>query len=321
MRLAAVMGWMIPLSASMCLALPTFAGSTPEIGSQSGQVYNQECGGESLVIGFEYTSGKALDSVGAICGIRRKGDWTGEIVHKGRVGGGGGSGPFTVLCPPFNAVAGIEVFVDNHDSVRHLGVGCFPVPGPQLTYLNTTNEGGEDNYSEHSDCPPYQFATGIHGHFNALVNSMGLHCMAPVLKQAEPPPTGGGDPAIPPQLEEALRVTGKTPEQCVASNAKCLELVAGLHGGPGNPAAQAAAVSRCQPVLAQCMANAALDASKAIAPDGTTVYKRPNGDESEANVAGYIPRGGEVTVVKCENGFCEISAPVAGFVWGEDIGR
>jgi len=187
------------LLASLFLASPVFAGNTAEIGGQTGDAYNQECGGESLVIGFDYTAGKALDSIGAICGIRANGDWTGAIEHKGRAGGGGGAGPFTIQCPPFNAVAGVQVFVDNHDSIRHIGVGCFPVPGPDLTYLNTTNEGGEDKYDVHSDCQPFEFATGVYGHSAGLVNSMGLHCMLPVLKTAAPPPPKTDIPPPPPK--------------------------------------------------------------------------------------------------------------------------
>jgi SH3-like domain-containing protein len=61
---------------------------------------------------------------------------------------------------------------------------------------------------------------------------------------------------------------------------------------------------------------------QATAPNGTTIYKQPNGDESEANVAGYVDQGGSVTVTNCaDSGFCKVSAPYKGYVWHEDIGR
>ena len=61
---------------------------------------------------------------------------------------------------------------------------------------------------------------------------------------------------------------------------------------------------------------------QAVSPGGTTVDKQDNGDESDDNVAGFVDPGGTVIVTTCQgNGFCKISAPVAGFVWHEDIGR
>lgn len=279
MNLLRVMRWSVVLLASMFPAWPGFAGDTAEIGGRSGPTYNQECGGESLVIGFEYNSGKSLDSMGAICGIRANGDWTGEIVHKGRVGGGGGSGPFTILCPPFNAVAGIQVFIDNNDSVRHFGIGCFPVPGPELTYLGTNNEGGEDQYDVHSDCPPFQFATGVYGHFEALVNSMGLHCMAPVIKAAAPPPPPLDPPTPPTKTETPAKVDNEPTEDPVIPA-----------GGDQTTAAT-----------------------------DTTVYKVQGEDDPNTN--NYLNRGDQVTIVSCGDGWCKISAPYSGWVWGEDLGR
>jgi len=60
---------------------------------------------------------------------------------------------------------------------------------------------------------------------------------------------------------------------------------------------------------------------QAVAPQGTTIYKQPNGDESDDNVAGYVEAGQSVAVVNCDDGFCQVSAPRAGYVWHEDIGR
>ena len=62
-------------------------------------------------------------------------------------------------------------------------------------------------------------------------------------------------------------------------------------------------------------------ADQAVAANGTTIYKQPNGDESDGNIAGYVDAGGPVTVVQCNDGFCQISAPTAGYVWHEDIGK
>jgi len=59
----------------------------------------------------------------------------------------------------------------------------------------------------------------------------------------------------------------------------------------------------------------------ATAPNGTTIYKQPNGDGSKANIAGFVDPGGKVTIVSCDGNFCNISAPRAGWVWHEDIGR
>src|SRR5262249_55983837 len=50
----------------------------------------------------------------------------------------------------------------------------------------------------------------------------------------------------------------------------------------------------------------------ATAPNGTTIYKQPNGDGSKSNVAGYVDPGGKVTVVSCNGNFCNISAPKSG---------
>lgn len=60
----------------------------------------------------------------------------------------------------------------------------------------------------------------------------------------------------------------------------------------------------------------------AVAASGTTIYKQPNGDESEDNQAGFVDPGGTVTIISCDpEAFCHVSAPVDGYVWHEDIGR
>lgn len=59
----------------------------------------------------------------------------------------------------------------------------------------------------------------------------------------------------------------------------------------------------------------------AVAPNGTTIYHQPNGDESEDNIADYVDAGGTVTVISCDGNFCHVSRPTEGYVWHADIGR
>lgn len=61
----------------------------------------------------------------------------------------------------------------------------------------------------------------------------------------------------------------------------------------------------------------------AVSPNGTWVYKKPNGDDSAKNHAAEVPPGGQVTIVQCGNpqGWCQVSQPAAGYVWGADVNR
>lgn len=212
MKLLSAIRWCIALAA-MALSLPAMAFDTAEIGSQVGSTYDQKCGGESLIVGFQYSAGKALDALGIICAIRKDGWWTGDMDYRGRVGGGGGEGLRNITCvEQGKAVVGVHVFVDKHGSVRHIIYGCFTVPGNDLTYYGTENSGGEDAYSEHTDCPPGQYATGIYGHFDGLINSIGLHCKEPPIKAPQPPPplSGNNNPPAADNPPAAAQASART---------------------------------------------------------------------------------------------------------------
>jgi hypothetical protein len=89
-------------------------------------------------------------------------------------------------------------------------------------------------------------------------------------------------------------------------------------------AARVADLKTCQTVRATDSQNGDTgggDGQTATAPNGTTIYKEPNGDESKANIAGYVGRGKSVTIVDCDGSWCKVSAPKAGWVWGADLNR
>ena len=48
----------------------------------------------------------------------------------------------------------------------------------------------------------------------------------------------------------------------------------------------------------------------------TTIHDQPNGSDRA-----YLSAGDRVTIVGCDDGWCEISRPQRGFVWVDDLNR
>ena len=123
-------------------------------------------------------------------------------------------------------------------------------------------------------------------------------------------------------LAHACQVAGLSP---VPGSSQCLCPTGFVNTATGLPGA----TNKSQCVTAQAYnaahptgsAGGGGGSQTATAPNGTTIYKQPNGDDSKANIAGYVDPGGKVTVVSCDGNFCNISAPTAGWVWHADIGR
>ena len=59
------------------------------------------------------------------------------------------------------------------------------------------------------------------------------------------------------------------------------------------------------------------DTGSAVAATDTTIYAKPAGKE-----VAYLRAGDPVTIASCDNiGWCKISDPVLGYVWGPDLSK
>ena len=126
------------------------------------------------------------------------------------------------------------------------------------------------------------------------------------------------------QLEEEMRVTGKTIPECQSSNQRCeaRAIAMGALNSPGIIATE------CAPRLQVCIGNAVAELTKdetdddpdedvrTVGANGTTVYEDENATKETGD---YLEAGQQVTVVGCPNWSCQISAPVEGFVDGGDL--
>jgi hypothetical protein len=57
--------------------------------------------------------------------------------------------------------------------------------------------------------------------------------------------------------------------------------------------------------------------SSAVAAVDTTIYAKPAGKE-----VGYLRAGEPVTIVSCDSiGWCNVTAPQTGYVWGPDLSK
>lgn len=360
------------------LTAPVHA-DTEVVGRVGTTKFDDPCGG-GLVIGFDYMRGKAMDSIGAVCGTFTNGAGPGDVRNLGRHGGGGGDGPLTTRCPADQAVAGANIYTDKFGAIRHILMSCFPIGGTQVTEVNTNTNGGEDKMQQRADCPPGQFATGILGGATDLVDRLGFHCGVPPATAAaattpQPQDIKGKDsdfagvwetivPEVNAKFRLTLRLNGNnvTGEMIneqdpkyngtltgTISNAKLTytysepavnatgggffivsagQTIAGFthtdtsktkYGWEGHRIGDAGAVAATDPGTGPGPAPAA-QADRRNVVNATTVYQDADLN-NESDAAGkYLDVGDTVTVVKCGANSCQISTPIPGFVYIQDIG-
>lgn len=267
-------------------ANPALGFASNEVGGPGGAPFVDLCRDGDVLIGFNFTAGKDLNTIAAVCQpARRGGQVTGAIYGLNTWGTRPEVGGFlktsgTGRCPPGTAVQSIEVGVSRHNTLhgvvlhcRNMATGDWLAGDGTVGNLGT----GEAVRTETAPCGSGTIATGIVGGYGALVDRLGLICTAyqDPRVQAPAPAPQAPQPEPGPQRGAPLPV--------------------GDGGDGGNTGG----------------GNGSANVS-------TTVY-----DEPDVNPKFYLEPSDPVTIIQCgdpEN-WCHISQPVDGWVWGPELDR
>jgi hypothetical protein len=200
-RFAATAAALIAVSMTTGASAERKSFSTAEIGGKgSGTKYGWSCNGTDFMVGFDYSSGKALNNIIPVCQPQRSGKWTSDKqYHLTQVLGGGNakdiSGPLpsakfgidpcggskscsdTPRCAKDTFIDSIHVWWDQNGDVHHVQAFCHDSSHHSENSFVTLNQGGQPNSTEKVVCSSeYPYAIGLRGTYSSLVLRMGLLC-------------------------------------------------------------------------------------------------------------------------------------------------
>lgn len=153
-----------------------------QVGGPGGGPFEDTCRPNDVLIGFNYTAGKALNQIAGVCQAENNGALVGANYGLRTWGHWDNSGPYgatgNVRCPPGQAITSLHVWVDKFHEVHNVRATCSPlVGGGQGTYLNSTDNMGGQAFSDGSTpCPPLALAIGLTGGYGTLIDRLGLKC-------------------------------------------------------------------------------------------------------------------------------------------------
>ena len=284
----ACLGLLLPAG----LASSALAGTqTSTVGDQGGTAFQSACPPGEALLGFGYMAGENLLSISPQCRLLENGTPTGKLDELGSVGvayGESGAGAVTstsTACPKGMSVVGMQVYLDPRTSVHHVRLSCHVTDGENKAGAlakQTDTLGGQVGSHSGANCPAGEFATGMIGSYGPVINSLGLICHS--------------------ADDDTANVA--TPDTNTGDNETA--------DGDGFPI-------QLQINLPPLKFDAKPGPSKhtRVALTSTTIYAKPAGKE-----IAYLGGGDRVTIVTCENngqGWCKISTPKKGYVWGGDL--
>jgi hypothetical protein len=186
----------VAMAASLLVSVSLATGATaqihtPELGGKGGGPFELKCkrtdNHQDYLIGFDYTAGKALNSITPFCIAEEKGKWSGQEYKVGSRGQpaeelGGGLVPKLrpyrgVRCKRNQFVTALHVWWDKFGIVHHVKVFCHNAARTSEFTVSTVNQGGEPNHDGSSPCPKGFFAVDMVGRYGALIDRIGLVCL------------------------------------------------------------------------------------------------------------------------------------------------
>lgn len=294
----------------ICLGLSLAAGfaSAALADTESRQVGNTEggkpfvsaCPPGQAVVGYTYNSANQLMAIGAMCSkIDDAGSTSGLVSDPSALkGANGGSGRDPITCGPGQAVNSLGVVMTETSAILSFRATCRGPGTAPLLATTTKTDGGSANGSKMTaDCGSGSYATAIVGTYKEGgpkpgIRSIGLRCRG-IGEAADAGAGQGGDE--PANADN----NGQGNDDGNGAGGFQLDLNIGpdgiqIGGGGGGK-----------------------KGNKRFAQEPTTIYARPAGKE-----IAYLEQGETVTIVRCEDGgegWCQISKPTKGFVWGGDL--
>lgn len=239
----------------------SFGPSTPKAGANTeippfggpGKENSRDlCDAGQYLVGVNVRAGLWWDQVQIKCApIAGVGELGPATEPRRPRGGNGGKEPVFYRCQTGVMVAAY-IFTTKQNQVSFVELGCSDNPHVKgnVKIVPTDGRRFAEGHRQNQTCPVGEAATGFNIHYSQYVNALGLIC-DPYTGQAAPSAT---DVAFAEQRKDEMQVTGKTTDECQASNMACVSRVTTAHGAANAPAVIA---RECQPYVAQCMANAA----------------------------------------------------------------
>ena len=276
--------------------------SQKEPGGQGGVPIHDECQPGDWMVGMLAEGAKDLNQIAVLCqhfqGTTAAGN-TYQLTVRGRHAEENGvdSGP---RCNSGDIVIGMKVEVSKAAVVHRFKLICS-TPTGTATYSPAWSRvsGGAGDFSATAQCeaPNGQQSTavGVTGGGGDLIHSLGLLCAtngspAALVKVDAPPPAPPPPVAkAPAPVKPPIEVGNGKGATAGTHNAFARARAAAGHGGGANAAAGSAATD-------------------------TTIYDQPEGND-----VAYLQSGDPVTIVNCQDNWCQISKPVNGWVWGDDL--
>lgn len=225
----------------------------PSFGGPGDKAVRDLCYAGHYLVGLSVRAGSWWDQVEIRCAPVAS---LGELGPKSALprGGNGGVGPTLYRCVT-GVMVGARIFVTKQDQVSYVDLICSNNPHAKGN-IDLVPAGGRkypDGRMQNQNCEIGQAATGFEIHYSNYVNALGLVCH-PYSGQAVPSAT---NVAFEEQRKDEMQVTGKTTNECQASNMACVSRVTTQYGAANAPEVIA---RECQPYVTQCMANAAAEA-------------------------------------------------------------
>ena len=158
--------------------------TAPQVGGTGGGAFDDSCRPGDVMIGYNVTSGKAMNTFAAVCQAQNNGVMVGKNYglrtwgKDSSVGLGGHYHGFdTPRCPAGSAVSELNVFVNKFQELDSVAATCSPLrAGGTASLQRTSTDGGVAGRSGTSTCPKGMVAVGVSGRSGALVDSLGLKC-------------------------------------------------------------------------------------------------------------------------------------------------
>jgi len=284
---------------------PVYADPSAMVGGSGGARFRIECPSDSFIFGFDIRYGSVIDQLKPACARVTDGKFTDKISKPSWTGGHGGS-VANVFCPPYQGLAGLDVYVNPDGLVRRFNMMCY-LPGDGKVSVIASPEGGAADYNAWAHCPPGQFVNGIFGRSGLYVDALGVLC-------ADLPKSSAAAPIDPRTAFESL-VAGPTAEHCQVAMHQCRQRIQAQVGGqPG--AAESLIAVQCTPFFQECVARvAAVNGTVRTVRQPTNLYY-----EREGEFTGIVLETGQkvTTVDACGNDWCKLSNP-EGWMWGGDL--
>jgi hypothetical protein len=174
--------------AALVWSQPTLADKTAALGAANGPSFNLRCNDGDALIGLNYSAGKALGRIVAICNSVGKKKTDGAQYDAGSAGtfaagqGGGALGTHfaeggPLVCPNRLVIRKFHVFLDDFNAVYRVAAACSEAYGGGSDgSFATGTQGGQSTHGDDIECPPGEVATGVFGHASNIVYQMGLRC-------------------------------------------------------------------------------------------------------------------------------------------------